>query len=183
VIRQGYGHDGRSGAWPPTIAGAPSYIGHMRRMLLSMLAVAALAAPAVGHHGFTGRYDTDKPYFLVGTVSAISASPPHPTVTIQVAPSAIAPPSSAERPSELTGDVIALDPQFVGRSVAVEFPPVGAFFELGGKLKVGDVVELIALRNCRAPHQLRSQWVRLSDRSVVKREGRLSYMARGCAEG
>ncbi len=56
-----------------------------------------------------------------------------------------------------------------------------AFYDLGGKVKPGDTVEIIAIRNCAAPHQLRSQWVRVLGREIVQREGRLSYMVRGCA--
>jgi hypothetical protein len=157
----------------------------MRRSIVAVvIGLGVLGARTQAHHGFTGRYDTDRPYFLVGSVTAISTAPPHPTITFTVQPSAIAPPGGSELPSELTGDLLALDPQFLGRTVSVEFPPVASFYDLGGKVKVGDVIEVIALRNCRAPHQLRSQWVRVPQgREIVKRDGRLSYMARGCAEG
>jgi hypothetical protein len=150
-------------------------------MLARFLALALLAVPglALAHHGFTGRYDTDQPIWLVGRVTAVNAAPPHPVITLVPEPSATAPPVGADRPKELTGE-IAFAGEFVGRPVQVEFPPVQSFFALGDAVKPGDTVRIIALRNCRPPHQLRSQWVMLPDRRVIQREGRLSYMARGC---
>jgi hypothetical protein len=144
-----------------------------------ILAATLAPAAASAHHGFTGRYDTDKPFFLVGTVVSLAASPPHPVVTLRVAPSAIAPPAAGERPVELTGE-FAPGASLAGQTVQVEFPPVQTFFALRDRLKPGDTVEIVALRNCRPPNQLRSQWIRLPGRDIVQREGRLSYMARGC---
>jgi Family of unknown function (DUF6152) len=150
------------------------------RILGSFALLLWAATASFAHHGFTGRYDTDRPIFIVGTVDAVSSAPPHATITLVVAPSAIAPPTGADRPGEITADMIAADPSVVGRRVTVEFPPIAAFFALGDTVKPGDVVEIVALRNCRAPHQLRSQWIRTPGREIVRREGRLSYMARGC---
>jgi hypothetical protein len=152
----------------------------MRTPIIAAALLAATASSA--HHGFTGRYDTDKPYFIVGRVEAISVSPPHPTITVSVEATSMVPPAGAERPAELTGAIISVDPQSMGRSVRIEFPPVRAFYDLSGKVKPGDTVEILAIRNCAAPHQLRSQWVRVPGREIVQREGRLSYMARGCAD-
>jgi hypothetical protein len=157
----------------------------MQKLLsVAILTMALLGGTAQAHHGFTGRYDTDKPYQIVGRVVAVSASPPHPTVTITVESAAMEAPDGNERPSEITGPLIALDAALTGQSVTIEFPPVATFYALGDRIKVGDRVEIIALRNCRTPHQLRSQWIRLPQtREIVKRDGRLSYMARGCVEG
>lgn len=153
-------------------------------LALALAGCLMLAGAASAHHGFTGRYDTDRPLFLVGAVTAVSASRPHATITLRVAQSAVAPPSGAERPAELTGDIVAgPDHGYRGQTVTVEFPPVAAFFDLGGKVKAGDTVEIVALRNCSPPHQLRSQWIRVPGREIVKRDGRLSYMVRGCAQG
>jgi hypothetical protein len=151
-----------------------------RRLLLLSAAVLPVG-PTSAHHGFTGRYDTDKPLFMVGSVVSVAASPPHPVVTLRVSPSAIAPPSGADRPAELTGDFGPGAP-LAGQTVQVEFPPVQTFFALRDRLKPGDTVEIVALRNCRPPNQLRSQWIRLPGREIIQREGRLAYMARGCAE-
>jgi hypothetical protein len=156
-----------------------------RLVLLSAAVVPAAvlpASPSRAHHGFTGRYDTDKPLFLVGTVMSLAASPPHPVVTLRVEPSAIAPPSGSDRPTELTGDFPQGIP-LAGQTVQIEFPPVQTFFALRDRLKPGDPVEIVALRNCRPPNQLRSQWIRLPGREIIQREGRLSYMARGCEGG
>jgi hypothetical protein len=151
------------------------------RRSLMFSALILPSATALAHHGFTGRYDTDKPLFLVGSVVSVAASPPHPVVTLRVASSALQHPTGADRPSELTGD-FAPGAQLAGQTMQVEFPPVQTFFALRNRLKPGDTVEIIALRNCRPPNQLRSQWIRLPGREIIQREGRLSYMARGCAE-
>jgi hypothetical protein len=147
----------------------------IRRSLIAALLLASSAATA--HHGFTGRYDTDRPIWLSGTVTAISASPPHPTVTIRV--DGDAPAMPAVLPVEFTGP-IAVRPEDTGRTLQIEFPPVGTFYGLGQQVKIGDRVAIMALRNCRPPHQIRSQWIRLADGAVIERQGRLSYMARGC---
>jgi hypothetical protein len=150
----------------------------IRHALAASLVLAATAAAA--HHGFTGRYDTDRPIWLTGTVAALSASPPHPTASIRVDEAPGPPP--AVLPAEFTG-TLAARPEDGGRTLQIEFPPVGAFYALGQRLRPGDRVAVMALRNCRPPHQLRSQWIRLPDGAVVQREGRLSYMGRGCDGG
>ncbi|MGL4635847.1 MAG: hypothetical protein ACRCWF_07700 [Beijerinckiaceae bacterium] len=137
----------------------------------------AVATAVLGHHGFTGRYDTDKPVWLTGTVTAASFSPPHAVLAVQISPTL---PPSMVMPSEITGPLIA-PLEDSGQIRQIEFPPVGDFFQLSDKVRIGDRVEVIALRNCRPPHQLRSQWIRIADGSVTQRVGRLSYMARGCA--
>lgn len=143
-----------------------------------ILASIAIGAPAAAHHGFTGRYDTDRPIWLVGTVTATSFSPPHPIVTVSV-DARPALPRLERAPAELTGPV-TIRAEDSGQTRTVEFPPVQTFFSLGERIKVGDRVEIVALKNCRPPHQLRSQWLRLADGTVTARDGRLAYMARGC---
>jgi hypothetical protein len=152
-----------------------------RRKGLAWLALfAGLAVPALAHHGFTGRYDTNNPIWIEGVVERLATAPPHPTMRVRIdspAPS----PGVIVAPSELTGPIRALS-DGAGRAVEVEFPPVAAFYAMGEKVRVGDRVAIIALRNCRPPHQLRSQWLRLSSGELIERAGRLSYQSRGCAE-
>ena len=149
-----------------------------RTCALSLVAALAVGAPAAAHHGFTGRYDTDRPIWLAGTVSAASFGPPHPVVTVTADARATVPQLDSV-PKELSGAVVARADDG-GQSRTIEFPPVQTFFALADRIEVGDRVEIIALRNCRPPHQLRSQWVRLVDGTVITRDGRLASMARGC---
>lgn len=149
-----------------------------RRLAFAAPATFLLSRMAGAHHGFTGRYDTGAPIILSGVVRRASFSPPHPTVTITVDAS---PPAldGVRLPGEFTGRP-AFAQQQAGQLVEVEFPPVQTFYRLGDRLRTGDRVTILALRNCLPPHQIRSQWVRLADGSVVEREGRLSYMVDGC---
>jgi hypothetical protein len=139
------------------------------------IGVLLAALPALGHHGFSGRYDTERPQWIEGVITGAQWAPPHPVIELRVSADE-RPPSDLALPSELTG---ALIPSAAGR-ITVEFPPVSTFFALRDSLKLGDRVALIALRNCEPPHQLRSQWVRLPSGSVVSRSGRLSTMVSGC---
>jgi hypothetical protein len=147
-----------------------------RRIIL----YAGLLAPVPGwaHHGFTGRYDTGRPIWLKGRVERAAFAPPHPVLTIMVENAGL-PSLPSPLPSELAGTP-AVRPDDVGRALAIEFPPVQSFYRLADRVTVGAMVELIALRNCAPPHQLRSQWIRLADGAVVSRDGRLSYMVNGC---
>jgi hypothetical protein len=133
---------------------------------------------ALAHHGFTGRYDAGRPLWLSGQVTAVSAAPPHATITLRV-DAAPSDPLTTGLPVEMLAPprVRAEDS---GQSRTVEFAPVSQFFAIGGKVKPGDRVEIIALRNCQPPHQLRSQWLRLSTGEIVERTGRLSYMVPSC---
>lgn len=151
-----------------------------RRALLAAPALLVLPREAGAHHGFTGRYDMSRPVWLAGEVRRASFAPPHPTIVVAPeAGAAIAEPS--RRPAELRGPITAWSGP-AGIMPEVEFPPVQTFYRLGERLRVGDRVELIALRNCLPPHQLRSQWLRLSDGAIVEREGRLSYMVDACPQ-
>jgi hypothetical protein len=140
--------------------------------------LAALVVPALAHHGFTGRYDTNNPIWIEGVVESLATAPPHPTMQVRLDDPARSA-SVIVAPSELTGPIRALT-DGAGRAVEVEFPPVPDFFSMGEKLRVGNRVAVIALRNCQPPHQLRSQWVRLTSGNLIQRVGRLSYQSRGC---
>jgi hypothetical protein len=149
-----------------------------RRRIVIGGALIALSGPARAHHGFTGRYDTDQPIWLKGRITALTLARPHPTITLTPVDEPV--PHGLKMPPEMTGALVSPRDR-VGVAQTVEFAPVSAFFDMGDRARVGDVVEIIALRNCSPPHQLRSQWLRLANGAVIERVGKLSYMHRGCA--
>jgi hypothetical protein len=153
------------------------------RLLVAGLALtgagmAAVGAPAFAHHGFTGRYDTDQPLWITGTVERASFGSPHATLTLRTEAASVGVFETADLPY-IDGQPVAMAPDTRPR-VTIEFPPVAAFFELNRKLKVGDKVSVIALQNCIQDRQLRSQWIRLADGSVTSRDMQMSYMVKGC---
>lgn len=146
------------------------------RIALAMLVASALILPASAHHGFTGRYDAGAPVWVSGVIRSSSFGWPHPTLVVAVEPGAMGevdpPPSYVAAPPGPT--------PLEMREASIEFPPVRAFFALAGTLRDGDRVELIALRNCLAPHQLRSQWVRLPNGETIAPDVPMSSMVDGC---
>ncbi|MCV9947601.1 DUF6152 family protein [Rhizobium sp. BT-175] len=149
------------------------------RKLAAALGALALSGSAVSaHHGVTGRYDTSKPIVLAGVVARTTFSPPHPVISVRVE---AADPASvkADRPDEFTGPFI-VRPDDVGQVREIEFSPVQTFFDLGDRVRVGDRVLVLALRNCLPPHQLRSSWIQLADSEVVSYAGGLHRRAHGC---
>jgi hypothetical protein len=148
-----------------------------RRSLLAA-AGAMLVTPASAHHGFTGRYDASQPIWLAGQVVRATFAPPHPTIRLQIeagaAPSLAGPLPHGlpAAPAARAGDA--------GQELEIELPPIRAFFDLGERLRQGERIEMIALRNCLPPHQLRSQWLRLAGGAVVSRDQRMAYMVTGC---
>jgi hypothetical protein len=146
---------------------------------IALATVAALtAAPAIAHHGFTGQYDISRPIALSGVATAVNTAPPHPTVTIKVEGPASAP--ALPKGLEARGAAV-VRAEDVGQIRAIEFPPIGQFFDAARAVKVGDRVEVIAFRNCRPPHQLRSQALKIADTAWTVREGRtLSGAVNGC---
>ena len=90
------------------------------------------------------------------------------------------PPSlSAAEAADFTGALVVRDGD-AGRPLVVEFAPIGMFFSLGDRLKVGDRVEIIAMVNCESPHELRSQWLRLADGTLLMRTGGNHRKVGGC---
>lgn len=156
----------------------------IRRSLATLaMLLAALAAPASAHHGFTGRYDASRPLWIEGVVTRAYFGQPHAEVVIRTEPT-LAPPTTrpalgsaadiiGDRPLEVRADTR-------GRVVRIEFPPVAAFFALGTSVSVGDRVAVIAYRNCEAPHQLRGQWIRPESGRPTVRSGRVQAQVEGC---
>lgn len=151
-----------------------------RRTVAVTLAVLVLSAGTVlAHHGVTGRYDTSRPIVLAGTVTQATFSPPHPVLAVRIE---AAEPQAVEinRPDEVTGPLVAR-PEDVGQVREIELSPVRTFYDLGDRVRVGDRIMVVALRNCRPPNQLRSSWVRLSDGQVVSYTGGLHRRVDGCS--
>jgi hypothetical protein len=150
-----------------------------KRLALAATGVLLSTGAVFAHHGVTGLYDTSRPVALTGTVTAASFSPPHPVISLRVERAA-PPAGDLGRPDEITGPIAARD-EDVGRERKVEFSPVRPFYAIGRSVRVGDRVTIVALRNCRAPHQLRSSWIRLADGAVVSYAGGLHRRADGCS--
>ncbi len=148
-----------------------------RRTCLAAL-VFGIASPARSHHGFGGLYDVSKPVFLKGEVLRASFRRPHPVINLGVARN-LELPTVLTKGAEFLGRV-TIRPEDQGRAIEIEYPPVRLFFKLRGQIKIGDRIATIAYRNCRPPHQLRGQWVRLADGSEVVREGRMQTEVERC---
>lgn len=54
----------------------------MKKVALSLLAIAALAVPAAAHHGW-GSYDASKPVTVAGRILTSKYENPHATITVQ----------------------------------------------------------------------------------------------------
>lgn len=140
-----------------------------------------LVAPrsALAHHGFTGRYDDARPIYIEGIVRSASFRRPHPLIEMQV-DGDMRMPTDLPRGEEFA-DVIEVRDEDRGRIIDVEYPPVRLFFGLEGRIAAGDRIATIVFQNCRSPHQLRGQWIRLSDGEAVVRVGRMQTEDAGCS--
>ena len=137
-----------------------------------------LGAGAAAHHGFTGRYDRSAPIYLEGVVVEAYFGYPHAELTLEVDPDAVGialPAGAAEFADGLT---YWRDP--LGPRPEIEFPPTRGFFDLDGRVRPGDRVAVVALRNCEPPHQLRGQWIAVPDGTAVLRSGRVQDEVDGC---
>ncbi|WP_082928747.1 hypothetical protein [Rhizobium bangladeshense] len=141
--------------------------------------ILALSGGALAHHGVTGKYDASVPIVLVGEVTATAFSPPHPVVTVRV-DSGDLPDGELGRKNEYFGPPVVRQ-EDVGAERVVEFSPVRMFYDLEDRLKVGDRVTIVALRNCFPTHQLRSTWLRLSNGEVISYEGDWARGVNGCS--
>jgi hypothetical protein len=99
-------------------------------------------------------------------------------ITLAVATDAARP--SALPEAEEFMERLVLREEDRGASVEIEYPPIALFFDLASRIREGDALSTIALRNCLAPHQLRGQWIRLADGSTVLRRGRMQSGVEGC---
>jgi len=143
---------------------------------VAMVCMAGSTAPA--HHGVSGRYDVSQPIVLSGTITQASFSPPHPVLSVRV-DTAEMPELETDRPPQLKARPIARQ-EDVGMVRRIELSPVRMFFELGPRVRNGDRVTILALRNCLPPHQLRSFWIRLADGQIISHEGDWARGVEGC---
>lgn len=150
-------------------AARPPRFGRRSAALSMAIAAAGLLTlrgeGASAHHGVTGRYDAGHPISVTGTVVRATFSPPHPVLTIRVAEGS-PPGSGSNLPRDLRGPVTTRRSD-IGQLRTVEFTPADRFYALRSRVKPGDKVQLIAMRNCLPPHQLRSWWLKLPDGRVV----------------
>ena len=153
-----------------------------RRTALLAIGAGVLAAPRAvfAHHGFSGRYDDAKPIYVEGEVISASFRRPHPIIEMRVAPELQAP--KALPAGEEFLRAVQVRPEDRGRVVDVEYPPVRIFFDLGGRIGPGDRIATIVYQNCRPPHQLRGQWIRLSNGETVVRRGTTQTEEAGCLD-
>ncbi|WP_246767399.1 hypothetical protein [Rhizobium leguminosarum] len=149
-----------------------------RRTLGTVFGFLALTGIVSAHHGVTGRYDASAPIILHGTVTAATFSPPHPVFTVLVEARGLSK-MALGRPGEYFGP-LKTRAEDVGVERDVELSPVRLFYNLANRLRVGDQVTIVALRNCLSPHQLRSTWLRLPDGEVVSYTGDWAPGVDGC---
>lgn len=138
-----------------------------------------LAGTVTAHHGMTGRYDAAIPIVLSGTITATTFAPPHPVLSVRV-DTAELPAFEVGRPAEYFGPAVARA-EDVGKVREIELSPVGMFYDLAERVRVGDRIVIVALRNCFPPHQLRSTWLRLFDGTVVSYTGDWAPGVDGCS--
>lgn len=151
----------------------------MRRTPISFLVAGLLAgSTALAHHGFSGRYDVSIPIYLRGVVEAAYFGLPHTEITLTIDPSAGAP-ELAGTGAEFNDGLVPWSAE-LGKRVEIEFPPVARFFDLDGRVSIGDTVAVVVLRNCEPPHQLRGQWIAPEAGEPVVRSGRMQSEIGGC---
>ncbi|WMT91928.1 DUF6152 family protein [Pelagibacterium sp. H642] len=146
---------------------------------ISAISLLSIMGSASAHHGLTGRYDASQPLGLSGVVVQTVFAPPHPVLTIRVDTDELGD-FEVGRPEEYFGPVITRSVD-LGDEHAIELPPVGMFYALNARLQVGDRITVVALRNCLAPHQLRSTWLRLADGEIISYTGDWAPSVDGCS--
>lgn len=144
---------------------------------------ALVAGSAWSHHGFSGSYDLSAPVWIEGEVLSAYFGQPHAELTIRTSTGLSVPsplPDLGTAESFLNAQDLTVRPDTQGATVRVELPPTQQYFGLGNRVAVGDVVAVVAVRNCVPPHQLNGQWLRLASGEVVARSGAMSYMVERC---
>ncbi|MGB0695907.1 MAG: DUF6152 family protein [Rhodospirillaceae bacterium] len=150
-----------------------------RSFTLGILGTPILAKSAFAHHGFTGIYDSERPIYVAGEVIEATFRRPHPVIELRV-DSALQAPANLPKGEEFA-EILEVRAEDRGRIIEIEYPPIGLFFNLSDRIAVGDWVATIVYQNCRPPHQLRGQWLRLVDGETVVRRGRMQTEDAGCS--
>ncbi|GFE66812.1 hypothetical protein [Litoreibacter roseus] len=143
-----------------------------------LIGVTAFPRPSPAHHGFTGSYDSARPIYVAGDVIDASFRRPHPVIEMRV-DAELRPPTDLREGAEFA-DILDVRAEDLGRIIDVEYPPIRLFFNLQGRIRVGGRIETIVYQNCRPPHQLRGQWLRLADGEAIVRRGRMQTEDAGC---
>jgi hypothetical protein len=154
--------------------------------------VAAIAIVSVmgmnkveAHHGFTGQYDVSRPLYLRGTVREVRWQAPHSILVLELPRNLDVPPAFRQlsQVNQLGWDTqkrLTVPRNLLGTRQRVEFPPLASMVEpLQNRLQRGDTVQLVVLRNCQAPNQLRVLLARLNDGTTVAR-ARTGNQVNGC---
>lgn len=147
------------------------------------LAAMLAASLAYAHHGFSGRYDLRRPVWVEGIVVGTYFGNPHSELTVEISGDLALPqplPSLGPAASFLDGAALVVPEDIRGRTVELELPPTRQYSGFGDRIKEGDRIAAVAIRNCAPPHQLNVQWLRLADGSVESRNAAMSYMVESC---
>lgn len=157
----------------------------VRRKLVGTVVFLALAlgGMAHAHHGFVGRYDLAAPVWIEGVVVKAYFGYPHSELTIRIPRDVVLPsPPTDIGPAAnfLDAQALTIPDDIRGRTVIVELPPTRQYATLGDRIREGDTISAVALRNCEPPHQFNVQWLRLPNGEVESRATAMSYMVEGC---
>lgn len=144
-----------------------------RALMTTLMAASVLVVGAEAHHGFSGRYDVTKPLYVGGRVKSAVFGYPH--AVLEIIPDGLPP---TQVPVESSPQAPLL--MKAGGIVAIELPPVAIFNSLESRIKVGDRIGLIVLRNCDPPHQYRALWVAPVEGLPVNRDRRYQGEVQGC---
>lgn len=144
----------------------------------AMLGFALTATTALAHHGFGGTYDRSAPVYLEGTVESAFFGYPHAELVLTV-DTDVRSASLGDEAREFA-DGLTFWRAEIGATSEIEFPPVALFFDLEPRIRPGDRIAVIVLRNCEPPHQLRAQWVAPASGDPVVRRGRMQTEVQGC---
>jgi hypothetical protein len=148
--------------------------------LAAALGIGVATLPAIAHHGFRGAYNAAQPIYIEGVVDTVEIAPPHVELTL-TAPPGIAVPASLDKIEDLSIED-ALSKTVPAQAGTYDLQLAGTEFVgmLEGRIKPGDSIALMALRNCQPPHEHRSRWIRLADGEVVTVSGRTQAEVDGC---
>jgi hypothetical protein len=148
--------------------------------LAALLGFVAASLPAIAHHGFRGEYNTAQPIYIEGVVDTVEIAPPHVELAL-TAPSGVAVPSTLDKIADINIEN-ALAKTVPAQAGSYDLQLAGTEFVgmLEGRIKPGDRIAVMALRNCQPPHEHRSRWIRLADGEIVTVTGRTQAEVEGC---
>ncbi|MBE9018910.1 hypothetical protein C7Y66_22905 [Chroococcidiopsis sp. CCALA 051] len=152
--------------------------------VIVLFSAASVTKEVAAHHGFTGEYDASRPLYVQGTVRQVRWQSPHSTLIVEIPKNLEVPPEFRQlSASELGTDTqkqLTVSPELLGTQQRVEFPPVTSMVApLQDRLQVGNSVQLVVLRNCEPPNQLRILLARVTDGTTVAR-AKTANQVNGC---